>query len=170
MWDTQGGAFAPVDMNIAVAKTLKLLEVGIRRESGAEVTVGRLPTVWGDQTQMIQVIQNLVGNAIKYRSTEPPRISINTASTSGNEHIFEVRDNGIGFKMEYADRILKMFQRLHTREEYPGTGVGLAIAKRIVERHGGQLWARSEEGKGSSFYFSLPRHPIQGTDRVAPGA
>jgi PAS domain S-box-containing protein len=153
--DTQASGFSPVDMNEVAAKTLKILELGIR-ESGAEVTVGDLPTIIGDQTQMIQVVQNLVGNAIKYRSEKPPRINI-TARTTGKEYVFSVQDNGIGFKMEYADRILKMFQRLHTREEYPGTGVGLAIAKRIVERHGGQLWATSEQGKGSIFYFSIPK-------------
>ena len=145
--ETQTIEFNSVDMNEVVVKTLALLEVQIK-ENRALVTVDRLPTIRVDRTQMIQVFQNIIGNAIKYRSKEDPRIHI-SAQERGTKWVFAVQDNGIGLNMAYADRIMTMFQRLHTREEYPGTGVGLAICKRIIERYGGYIWVESEEGKGS---------------------
>jgi signal transduction histidine kinase len=109
-----------------------------------------------DPSQLGQVFQNLVANSIKFRGTDPPLVEIR-AREDGDFWEFSVRDNGIGFGQEHHDRIFSMFQRLHSREHYEGSGIGLAIAKRIVERHGGKMWATSERGKGSCFYFTLHR-------------
>ncbi|MGE5239106.1 MAG: sensor histidine kinase [Chloroflexota bacterium] len=125
------------------------------RESGAAVTYDHLPTVTADPTQIGRVFQNLIANAIKFRRDEPPRIHI-SARREGRGWIFSVSDNGIGIQPEFFDRIFLMFQRLHTRAEYPGTGIGLAICKKIIERHGGHIWLESEVDKGSTFYFSIP--------------
>ena len=124
-------------------------------ETGAELTYDLLPAVMADASQLRRLFQNLIGNAIKFRSKEKPRIHI-SAERKGNELVFAVKDNGIGFDSEFAARIFVVFQRLHTRREYPGTGIGLAISKKIVEHHGGRIWAESESGKGSTFFFALP--------------
>ncbi len=124
-------------------------------ETGAELTYDLLPTVMGDASQLKSLFQNLIGNAIKFRSKEKPRIHI-SAERKGSEWVFSVKDNGIGFDSEFAGRIFVVFQRLHLRSEYTGTGIGLAICKKIVERHGGRIWAESKPGKGSTFYFTLP--------------
>jgi light-regulated signal transduction histidine kinase (bacteriophytochrome) len=147
--------FVPVDMNKVLDTTITMLEVPIR-ESKADISVGPLPTVMDDESQMTRLMQNLLANAIKFRGPDGPRIQI-TASPGPGYWTFSVQDNGIGLNTEYADRIFQMFQRLHTRQEYPGTGVGLAIAKKIVERHGGKIWVESEEGKGATFFFTIPR-------------
>jgi len=126
-------------------------------ESGAVVTHDSLPRVMADQMQIIQVFQNLISNAIKYRSADSPRIHV-SAEQSGAEWTFAVRDNGIGFKQEYAERIFGLFKRLHGRE-VPGTGIGLASCRKILERHGCHIWAVSEEGHGSTFYFTLSSAP-----------
>ena len=125
-------------------------------ESKAVVTYGPLPVVTGDRIQLLQVFQNLISNGIKYRSQRTPKIHINAEERS-NEWVFSVSDNGIGIAPQYADRIFRIFQRLHTRREYPGTGIGLAICKKIVERHGGRIWVESELEEGSMFYFTLPK-------------
>jgi light-regulated signal transduction histidine kinase (bacteriophytochrome) len=109
-----------------------------------------------DGLQMSQVMQNLISNAIKFQGDDRPRIHISSTENS-KEHIFSVQDNGIGLQMDQADRIFQMFQRLQTREKYEGTGIGLSIAKKIVERHGGRIWVESEEGKGSIFFFTIPK-------------
>jgi light-regulated signal transduction histidine kinase (bacteriophytochrome) len=124
-------------------------------EAGAEIEVGDLPIVNGDNSQLTQLFQNLLGNAIKFRGPQKPKISI-SAEEKGEFWQFAIRDNGIGFEMEHAARIFVIFQRLQGREEYRGTGIGLALCKKIVDRHGGTIWAESEVGKGSTFYFTIP--------------
>jgi signal transduction histidine kinase len=124
-------------------------------ESGAVVTHDPLPTVVTVPGQLKQVVENLLSNAVKFRGPEPPRIHL-SAQRHGPEWVFSVRDNGIGLDAKYAQRIFQMFQRLHTRREYPGTGIGLAICKKIVERHGGRIWVESAPGQGATFYFTLP--------------
>lgn len=123
--------------------------------SDARVTRGELPTIIADETQMVQLFQNLIGNAIKYRRSEPPVVRVEAQRQEG-EWLFWVRDNGIGIDPKYFERIFALFQRLHTQEEYPGTGIGLAIAAKIVERHGGRIWVESELGRGATFYFTIP--------------
>ena len=104
---------------------------------------------------MHQLFQNLIGNAIKFCAEKSPQIQVG-AERQGDEWVFSVRDNGIGIDMEFAERVFTLFQRLHTRTEYPGTGMGLSICKKIVERHGGRIWVEAEPGKGSTFSFTLP--------------
>ena len=128
----------------------------------AIITNDDLPTVTWDIGQMRQLFQNLIINAIKFQSQESPRIHV-SAKKRGNEWIFSVKDNGIGINPQYKDRIFMIFQRLHSREDYPGTGIGLAICKRIIERHGGRIWVDSEIGKGSTFYFTMP---IKGVNKL----
>ena len=125
------------------------------RESGAEISCDPLPTLKVNPHQMRQLLQNLIANAIKFHGDQPPHIHI-SATKEGDEWVISLRDNGIGFDPQHAGQIFKVFKRLHTQEAYPGTGVGLAICKKIVERHGGRLWAESEPGRGSAFYFSIP--------------
>ena len=152
--DTTGQEFAPTDCEGVLQRVLSDLRVAIE-ESGAEVTHDPLPQVMADNVQLGQVLQNLLGNAIKFRSQEPPRIHV-SARQEGQQWVFSVRDNGIGINPRYAERIFGIFERLHPRTEYPGTGIGLAICKKIVERHGGQIWVESEPGKGAAFFFTLP--------------
>jgi chemotaxis family two-component system sensor kinase Cph1 len=108
-----------------------------------------------DRSQMVQLFQNLAGNAVKFHAGKPPRVHVSAVQT-GNEWVFCVRDDGIGIDPRYAERIFNVFERLHTREEYPGTGIGLAICKKIVERHAGRIRVESQLGQGSAFYFTLP--------------
>jgi PAS domain S-box-containing protein len=128
---------------------------GTISESGAEVTRGSLPAVRGDGTQLVQLFQNLIGNAIKFRADRAPRVRVE-AARDGNCWRFSVCDNGIGIDARYHDRLFVIFQRLHGRDQYPGTGIGLAICKRIVERLGGRIWLESRPGQGTSFFFTLP--------------
>ncbi|MDP4196085.1 MAG: ATP-binding protein, partial [Bacteroidota bacterium] len=115
-----------------------------------------MPSVRCDQLQIMQLFQNLIGNALKFRDKErKPEITI-TSERSGEMWLFAIKDNGIGIPQEFFERIFYIFQRLHSRVEYPGTGIGLAVCKRIVERHGGQIWVESTPGKGTTFYFTLP--------------
>jgi len=126
------------------------------------VTHDTLPQVMGDSRQLVQLFQNLIGNAIKFHADQPPQVHISIQQQENHSHggvacwMFSVQDNGIGIEPRYFDRIFLIFQRLHNREEYPGTGIGLAICKKIVERHGGQIWVESELGKGSTFRFTIP--------------
>ncbi len=152
---TNSRPFTSVNMNDVLAITLNDLKVGIH-ESGASITNEELPSVMADQQQMVLLFNNLIGNAIKYRLNIAPQVHLK-AHEEGNEWIFSVQDNGIGIDPKHQERIFQIFQRLHTQEEYDGTGIGLAISKRIVERLGGRIWVESEEGKGATFLFTVPK-------------
>lgn len=145
---------APVDLNEVVVHTETNLIEAIK-ESGAVVTQGPLPTVAGDEVQLTQLFQNLLANAIKFRTGNPPWIHISARFREGH-WVISVQDNGIGIAPEHRERIFAIFQRLHPRHEYPGTGIGLALCKKIVERHGGHIWVESASSQGAGFYFSLP--------------
>ncbi len=150
----QGKVFERVDCNGLLEEVLSNLRVA-DEQNRAVVTHDPLPTVMADRGQLGQLFQNLIGNAIKFRGEEPPQIHVSAEQRTG-EWLFSVRDNGIGVGPEYAERIFVIFQRLHNREEYPGTGIGLAICKKIVERHGGRIWVVSHTGQGATFHFTLP--------------
>ncbi|MDD1674978.1 MAG: PAS domain S-box protein, partial [Methanomicrobiales archaeon] len=141
---TRGEPFVAVDMNDAVRDACTNLQTRIQ-ESGASITFDALPVVRADALQIRQVLQNLIDNALKYHSEAPPRVSI-AAERRENEWVFSVRDNGIGIAPEYHERIFQLFKRLHTREKYSGTGIGLSLVKKIIDRHGGRIWVESEEG------------------------
>jgi PAS domain S-box-containing protein len=151
---SRGGTPERTDLDGVLARTLDALGPAIQ-ESGAEVTSDPLPTVTADPVQIGQVLQNLIANAVKFRGEAPPRVHVGVRR-AGGEWIISVQDNGIGLAPEYAPRIFVIFQRLHTRAEYPGTGIGLAICKKIVERHGGRIWVESQPEHGSTFFFTLP--------------
>lgn len=151
---TRGKSFEATDINQVIQKVLGNLKT-IIDSTAAEITYTSLPTVIADPTQMIQLWQNLLGNAIKFRGDRPPRIHI-SAVAQPDAWLFKVSDNGIGIEPRYSDRIFLIFQRLHSRTDYPGTGIGLAICKKIVERHGGQIEFESEPGQGTTFSFTMP--------------
>jgi PAS domain S-box-containing protein len=156
---TRGGAFAPADLNALLRDALNNLQTSIT-EAGAKVTSDPLPSLTVDATQIGQLFQNLIGNAIKFRSERAPEIHVGACQEK--EHwLFWVRDNGIGIEPQYAGRIFQIFQRLHSRKHYPGTGIGLAICKKIVERHGGEIRVESEPVQGSTFYFSIPEISVK---------
>jgi light-regulated signal transduction histidine kinase (bacteriophytochrome) len=146
-----------VNCEAAMADVLLTLGPAIR-ESGATVTHSTLPVVWADPSQMTQVFQNLIGNALKFRGTDPPVVSVQ-AEKAGQDWLFSVSDNGIGIPPESAENIFVVFQRLHTRAEYSGNGIGLAVCKKIVERNGGKIWVEATPGGGSTFKFTLPCNP-----------
>ena len=150
---THGQPLGPVDLRDVVDRALLNLRASIAERS-AEVSVGDLPNVRGDESQLLQLFQNLIANAIKYNTNDRPRIEI-AASRVNGEATLSVRDDGIGIAPEYHERIFRIFQRLHSRAEFPGTGVGLALCTRIVERHGGRIWVDSVEGEGATFSFTL---------------
>jgi NO-binding membrane sensor protein with MHYT domain/nitrogen-specific signal transduction histidine kinase len=152
---TQGRSLQPVDTRLAFDAACENLHKAIE-ESGVAVSVGALPVIQADATQMTQLFQNLLGNALKYRNEHAPRIHVD-ARPAESSWLFSVQDNGIGIEPQYFERIFQMFQRLHTREKYSGTGIGLAICRRIVERHGGRIWVESVSGQGSTFLFAIPR-------------
>jgi PAS domain S-box-containing protein len=152
---TRGQELAPTDLEVVLGRTLRSLRRVIE-DADAQVTCDSLPTVMADRAQLAQVFQNLVANAIKFRREGvPPRVHV-SAKRQGDEWVFSVADNGIGIDPQQTERIFEVFQRLHTDEEYPGLGMGLALCKRIVERHGGRIWVESEPGQGSMFCFTLP--------------
>jgi PAS domain S-box-containing protein len=151
---SEDGPSEPVDANEVLKKSLSSLQIAIR-ETGAVVTAGPLPWVRLHEIHLDQLFQNLIGNAIKYRSAEPPRINV-AAERRGEEWVLSVQDNGIGIAPDYREYIFGIFKRLHTAAEYSGTGIGLAICQRIVERAGGQIWVESQLGQGSTFFFIVP--------------
>jgi PAS domain S-box-containing protein len=151
---TRGGSFAPADLNAVLNEALHNLHATIHT-TGAKVTWDALPTLPVDATQMMQLFQNLIGNAIKFQGEQPPQIHVGARREDQRWVIF-VRDNGIGIDPRYFEQIFQIFQRLHTRNVYAGSGIGLAICKKIVERHGGAIWVESQPGQGSTFFFSLP--------------
>jgi len=153
---TKARPFEPSDCNAIVEAAIAQLRLAIE-DSGARITHGSLPTVMGDATQLLQLFQNLLSNAIKFhRRGVPPVVHVDAQPWDGAWR-FSVHDNGIGIAAEYFERIFVLFQRLHGRGEYPGTGIGLAICKKIVERHGGGIAVQSQPGEGSTFSFTLPR-------------
>ena len=152
---TNGKTLCEVSGEEALQGALTNLRITIE-QSGAVVSHDSLPAIETDETQLTQVFQNLVGNAIKYRAAEAPRVHVSAAKNGDNEWIFSVRDNGLGIAPQYFDRIFVLFQRLHARNEFEGTGIGLAICKKVLERLGGRIWVDSQLGTGSTFYFALP--------------
>jgi PAS domain S-box-containing protein len=153
---SQARPLLPTDSSIALADVMKQLRGAIER-SKAEVVCGALPVVNADETQLKQVLQNLIANAIKFHRAGPPHVEIR-AESMGEMWNFAVADDGIGIDKAGSGRIFEMFQRLHTREEYEGSGIGLAISKRIVERHGGRIWFDSVPGQGTTFHFTIPKN------------
>jgi light-regulated signal transduction histidine kinase (bacteriophytochrome) len=157
--ETQGRDLVPLKLEDIVQTVTTDLEVSIRK-IGAHVEIGPLPIITGDPYQWRQLFQNLIANAVKYHRAEVDTVvKVYGEEYSGTAHIF-VEDNGIGFDEQYLDKVFQAFQRLHGRNEYPGTGIGLAICRRIVERHGGTITAKSTPGKGSTFIVTLP---VEGT-------
>lgn len=152
--DAQARPMVPVDCNQVLADTLLLLDAAIS-EAKAQVSAPQLPTVHGDRAQLVQLFQNLVGNALKYRGEQAPHVRI-TAKRGQHAWVFAFTDNGIGIQARHQERIFEVFKRLHTQQEYPGNGIGLAVCQRVVQRHGGRIWVTSEPGQGSTFFFSIP--------------
>jgi signal transduction histidine kinase len=152
---TRGLDLAPTDCAAVLQESLANLQAALT-ESGAEVTYDALPTVMADKPQLAQLFQNLVGNALKFHSGNAPKIHV-SCQPNGKECTIAVKDNGIGIDPRHAERIFQVFQRLHDREKYAGTGIGLAICKKIVERHGGHIWVESQPGEGATFLFNLAK-------------
>jgi light-regulated signal transduction histidine kinase (bacteriophytochrome) len=152
---TEGKSFAMIEAGTALSEAEANLRVAIE-ESGAEIERGRLPRVRGDHSQIVQLFQNLLSNAIKFRRDgETPRVRI-SAEREGPDWMFTVEDNGIGIEPAYVDHVFTIFQRLHAEERYPGTGIGLAVCRKILERHGGRIWVEPRSGEGATFRFTLP--------------
>ena len=156
---TQARPSEPVDTGGVLRRVLSDMKGTIEAAEATVIAPEHLPTVLADGTQIGQLFQNLIGNALKFRGTLPPRVEITVAAAEEGFWRFSFRDNGIGIETQYFDRIFVIFQRLHDKESYPGTGIGLAICKKIVERHGGQLWVESQSGHGANFIFTLPNSP-----------
>ena len=151
---TRGRAFVETDVGVVLNLALTNLKIAIEA-SHAKITYANMPTVKADEGQLLQLFQNLIENAVKFRSDEPPAIHVSAERGEG-EWVFSVKDNGIGIDPKYQNRLFVVFQRLHSVAKYPGTGIGLALCKRIVERLGGRIWVESELGKGSTFRFTIP--------------
>ena len=152
---TRGKPFEPTNMETVLDQVAASLRPAIDA-SGAALTHDPLPTLLADASQMVQLLQNLINNAIKFHGHEPPHVHVSSEKNNG-EWVFSVSDNGIGIDPKDAQRIFVIFQRLHTDREYHGTGIGLAVCKKIVERHGGRIWVKSQPGNGSMFQFTIPR-------------
>ncbi len=157
---TRGKPFEPVEIKVILKEALTNLETSIQETAAQIDHDDLLPTITGDAGQLVQLFQNLLSNAIKFRSEAPPKIHIGVQKQESDWQ-FSIRDNGIGFDPQFSDRIFIIFQRLHTRANYGGTGIGLAICKKIVERHGGNIWVHSQPNAGTTFYFTIPANTIQ---------
>lgn len=155
---SQGKPLLPVNAGPVLDGVIDSIRGAIQEANAVIEVPETLPTVLADEVQLRQLFQNLIGNAIKFRAEAPPRIVVRVVSRA-NLWVFSVEDNGIGVEVAYADRIFQMFQRLHERGRYEGSGIGLTIAKRIVERHGGRIWVESRPGSGATFYFTLATSP-----------
>lgn len=153
--DSRVNPFSRVDLNDVFDEVIDVLGDSIA-EAAAEVTRELLPAVLGDRPQLIQLLENLLGNAIRYRNSDPPHVHV-AAADAGADWLVTVSDNGIGIDSQHFQRIFDAFQRLHTQKAVPGTGIGLAICRRVVNRHGGRIWVESEPGRGSRFHFTLPK-------------
>ncbi len=152
---TRGSSFESISLETVLVQVLDTLKLLVH-DSGVVITHDPLPWIYGDAGQIAQVFQNLIDNAVKFRrEEESPRVHL-SAETRGGDSLISVRDNGIGIDPQYAERVFLIFQRLHTKAKYPGTGIGLAICKRIIERHGGRIWVESNPDHGTTFYFTLP--------------
>lgn len=154
---SRGGELVPVDLNDAVSEVLANLKTSLEASDGA-VSIEELPTVMADRSQMVQLFQNLIGNAVKFRGEDPPEIQVRSGTRDG-EAVISVSDRGIGVPHEQRERIFAIFHRLSKADEYPGTGIGLAICRKIVERHNGAIWVESKPGEGATFFFTLKLHP-----------
>lgn len=150
---SRGAELQAVDMNKVMDTVMTNMHVSAER-ARATITVGEMPPVLGDEQQLVQAFQNLLSNALKFRGEKTPEIEIGVRRKK-KEYVFSIRDNGIGIDQRHFERMFVVFQRLHTREEYAGHGIGLAITKRIVERHGGRMWVESAPGQGSTFFLTL---------------
>ena len=159
--NSQAQKIEEADLQDVLERVLNNLRPVIE-SSGAIITHDPLPTVMANGFQLEQLFQNLISNAVKFRSEQSPRVHV-TAKQKRKQWVFSVQDNGIGVDPQHRERIFVIFKRLHSQAEYPGTGIGLAICRKIVERHGGKMWVESQPGKGSTFYFTLPSHP---TDKI----
>ena len=156
---TRGAELVLTDSEAALRAALENLKAAIR-DSAAVVSHDTLPVVLGDAPQLMQVFQNLVGNALKFRGEAPPRVHV-AAALKDAEWVFSIADNGIGIDPQYFDQIFVIFKRLHPGHRYPGTGIGLALCQRIVQRHGGRIWVESTPGQGATFHFTLKRQEAQ---------
>lgn len=157
--------YEPTDCSLLVDKTIASLKP-LLEETRAEITHSGLPSINSSEILIGQVFQNLINNAVKFRGEKAPRVHI-SAEEKKTEWEFSVKDNGIGIEKEYAERIFLIFQRLHGPEQYPGTGIGLAICKRIIERYGGRIWVESKPGEGSTFLFTIPKRANSGKGNTA---
>ena len=162
--DTQGMPFEATDCNAVLEQVVNDMEAAIE-DAGASISQDPLPTVYADSIQIAQVFQNLISNALKFAGNDSPAVHV-SARQNGGEWVMSVRDNGIGIAPRHYERIFKMFQRLHHRSEYEGSGIGLALCHKITQRHGGRIWVESEVDQGSTFHFSIP----QSLPRTEPGA
>lgn len=161
-------AFAKFDCSAVVRKTLEQLREVIR-EKGAVITQDKLPSIEADEAQFGQLLQHLIANAIKYCHNSVPRVHVSCGKDYGF-WCFKVKDNGIGIEPEFTEKIFAIFERLHTGKEYPGTGMGLAVCKKIVEHHGGKIWVESQPGAGSTFCFTIPFQPVVKPRPAKPGS
>jgi light-regulated signal transduction histidine kinase (bacteriophytochrome) len=151
--ESRSRPFEETDLGEVFDDAVTILQADIQ-ESGGRVTRGELPTVTADRSQLVQLFQNLISNGLKYHGDDPPLVQV-TAEQRGTDWTVIVRDNGIGIKSDFREQVFDIFRRLHAEGMYPGTGIGLAICRRIVQRFGGRIWLESEEGKGTTFYFTL---------------